>query len=365
MTSVSKAWGTGLDEPSTDLDTAYRLPGLPKRLPAAQTWQERLERWSHVRRTPLFLEKAEVTAGRRGEMATRRWLGLHLKTNFGTIFGGKRVPRDVGAASMGRYEIDLIVVTPRRVVALETKNWSGRLRLEGSRWVHERRDGTVNEFDDLITHNRNKLRCLRDYLTHRGVPLPPARFHHAVIFDNPNLDIDHRLAEHPAVIVGRDVGLLLGRPVGTMTHTLNRIIQRCVGADGAKLWAEHLLDVITPGQQRAACAALAELRTWDTLTLSGGRVLQGDLHSLRIGDRTLHAADLSRGSELALHWRRDVWGLCLILASRGAPGRAVGTVCARRGTVPLDISDCAHFHEVGQTRPSVIALSAVNHIRIG
>src|SRR5690349_13435166 len=64
-----------------------------------------------------FTERPEVAAGRRGEQNTRRWVGKHLSTNFGAVFGGKRVPRDMKAASMGRYEIDLVVVTPRRVVA--------------------------------------------------------------------------------------------------------------------------------------------------------------------------------------------------------------------------------------------------------
>lgn len=368
-TPVSKTWGTGLDEPDhTDLETAYRLPSPPKRLSPAATWQERLERWSLVRRTPLFPEHAEVRAGRRGELTTRRWLGQHLKTKSGTIFGGKRVPRDVSAASMGRYEIDLIAVTPRRVVALETKNWSGRLRVEGSRWVHERRDGTVKEFDDLISYNRNKLRALRDYLAHCGVSLPAVRFHHAVIFDNPNLDLDGRLAEHPAVIVGRDVGLLLGRPTGTMTYTLTRVLERCVGNEGARLCAEHLLDVITPRQKQAVCAALAQLRTWDTVTLRGGRILQGDVLCLRIAGQAVSASLLARDSATELRWRRGAWGLCVMLATGAPPGRAVGSGIAsaeRPEPVALDVDDWLCFHEVGQERPSFIALSSVDHIRIG
>src|SRR5438067_2419744 len=141
-TTLNNHWTTGLTAPVPDFDDSYCLPGVPVCISAAQDWRQRLERWAEVRRASSFAERPEVAAGRRGELNTRRWVGQHLKTRFGAVFGGKRVPRDMRAASMGRYEIDLVVVTPRRVVALETKNWSGRLRLDGERWVHERRDGT-------------------------------------------------------------------------------------------------------------------------------------------------------------------------------------------------------------------------------
>src|SRR5438067_8780523 len=142
-TTLNSNWSTGLEEAGPDSDDAYCLPGVPVCLPPPRDWRQRLERWAEVRRDPSFAERPEVAAGRRGELNTRRWVGQHLKTRLGAVFGGKRVPRDMKAASMGRYEIDLVVVTPRRVVALETKNWSGRLRLDGERWVHERREVAV------------------------------------------------------------------------------------------------------------------------------------------------------------------------------------------------------------------------------
>jgi hypothetical protein len=370
MPTVNNHWTTGLEEPGPDSDDAYCLPGVPVAVPPARDWRQRLERWAEVRRAPSFTERPEVAAGRRGEQSTRRWVGQHLRTNFGTVFGGKRVPRDMKAASLGRYEIDLVVVTPRRIVALETKNWSGRLRLDGDRWVHERRDGTVNVFDDLIARNRNKLRALRDYLAHSGLVLPLARFHHAVIFENPNLDLDDRLQMHPAVIVGRDVGVVLGRATSSMTYVLSKIIERCVGNDGARLWAEHVLDVISPGQQQATCAALSKLRTWDLLTLKGGRVLQGDLLWLRIGDETLDASIMARDSEMELRWRRTLTGLCFMLLTEGAVGRTSLSMSDDAGkcrleTVDLDTTDCLYFHEVGRPRPSVIAFSSIDRIRIG
>jgi hypothetical protein len=370
MPTVNNHWTTGLEESGPDSDDAYCLPGVPAAVPPARDWRQRLERWAEVHRTPSFAERPEVAAGRRGEQNTQRWVGQHLRTHFGAVFGGKRVPRDVKAASLGRYEIDLIVVTPRRVVALETKNWSGRLRLDGDRWVHERRDGTVNVFDDLVAHNRNKLRALRDYLARSGVVLPLARFHHAVIFENPNLDLDGRLAAHPAVIVGRDVGVVLGRSTNSMAYVLSKILERCVGDDDAKLWAEHVLDMIAPSQQQATCAALATLRTWDFITLRGGRVLQGDLLWVRIADETFDASMLARDSEMNLRWRRSLTGLCFVLLTEGPVGRTILSGADEAGvgwraSVDLDVSDCLYFHEVGRSRPSVIFLNGIDRIQVG
>jgi Nuclease-related domain len=192
MTStLTSIVGTGL-EPLPCADTGYRLPAVPERLTPATLMRERLRRWSLVHRAPSFAELAEVRAGRLGEQNTQRWTRRHLTMTIGTVFGGKRVPRDASAASMGRYEIDLLVITPRRVVALETKNWSGRLHLDGDRWVHERFGGEVRVYEDLIAYNRNKLFAVREYLRHCGVSLPPERFHQALIFDNPRLKLDPR-----------------------------------------------------------------------------------------------------------------------------------------------------------------------------
>jgi Nuclease-related domain len=101
---------------------------------------------------------------------------------------------------MGRYELDLLVITPRRVVNLEIKNWSGKLRVQRDQWVQQRRDGSEFAHDNLLSYNRDKLLAVRRYLQHSGVTLPVQRFHQAVVFDNPNLDLDPSLERHPAVL---------------------------------------------------------------------------------------------------------------------------------------------------------------------
>jgi Nuclease-related domain len=370
MTStLTSIGGTGL-EPLLCAETRYRLPAVPERLPPATLMRERLRRWSLVHRAPSFAELREVRAGRLGEQKTQRWTRRHLTMTIGTVYGGKRVPRDASAAAMGRYEIDLLVITPRRVVALETKNWSGRLRLDGDQWVHERFGGEVRVYEDLIAYNRNKLVAVREYLRHCGVSLPPGRFHQALIFDNPRLKLDPRLAAHPAVISGPEVGVVVGQPIGSMRATLGRIIERCASAQNAQAVSEHLLDMMAPSQRDAACAAVAKLRTWDLVTLRGGRVLQGDLLWLRQGQGTIGASQFERDRVMSLRWRRGCSDLWSVLMPSGVRGRTYGALIGRQSSwwqpsTPIDVDDCLCFHEVGEVKPSVIALTSVERIQIG
>lgn len=371
MTDLYELQGTGLE--LTPDEPGYRLPAVPQRMPAPTTWQERLVAWRPIRATPVWRELPEVSGGNLSERRVRALLKVHHSTTFGSIFGGKRVPRDAQAAAMGRYETDLIVLTPRRVVVIEVKNWSGRLRPDPDnprRWTQERRSGEIRTFDDPIAHNRSKLGALRSYLQNCGVDLPARRFHQALVLDNPSLQVEESISRHPAVITDAQLDVAIGRGTGVSTAALARLIQRCYKQENAVLLADEMLDVMTPAQQQSARAAIARLRTWDCLTLRGGRVLRGDLLWIRLGDQQLQGSSLEPGSELALRWCRDSMGWVTVVLAGMAPGRASGNLLnahflTKLGSAGVDQNDCVFFHEVGQAQPYSIALHCVDHIRIG
>jgi hypothetical protein len=155
-----------------------------------------------------------------------------------------------------------------------------------------------------------------------------------------------------------------------MRATLARIIERCASAQNAQAVSEHLLDIMTPSQRDAARAAVAKLRTWDLITLRGGRVLQGDLLWLRQGQETIGASQFQRDRVMSLRWRRGCRDLWSVLVPNGVRGRTHGALVGRQGSwwqpsMPIDVDDCLYFHEVGETRPSVIALTSVERIQIG
>lgn len=93
-------------------DAAYRLPGIPERRTLGVRWVDRLDEWRDVVTVQSFPEFAHVQAGNKGESLLRRALGRHEVTRFGELFCCKRVARVAGSAATGRFELDIVVVTP-------------------------------------------------------------------------------------------------------------------------------------------------------------------------------------------------------------------------------------------------------------
>jgi hypothetical protein len=368
MNNLDTPATTGLFDPSASAN--YRLGAIPLAPERFTTWQERLAQWRALRDAPLYLEDGRALAARGAERQAKRRLSVHHATQYGHVFSNKRIPRDVSAAAMGRFEADLIVLTPRRVVVLEVKNWSGQLRVEGDRWVQVQRSGTEVIHPNLLAHNREKLRSLHRYLTHAGVSIPDERFHQAVIFANTRLEIDPAIAGHPAVLLIDDVGDVLGDGTSLGRHVAARLVQLLTDAETSAALAENLLKVIPPAEVAAATEAIKDLRSWDRLTLRGGRELQGDILWLRVIGQKAPAAALKPGGAATLEWRRGVFGgIQWVLRNRRA-GTLRGDIFWDQHLVPgrrlpLDADDCVYFHEPGEARPSIIALSHVERVQIG
>jgi hypothetical protein len=360
--------GTGLVDPASN--TSYRMGATPLSPAPTTSLAERARLWRLLRDSPWFEEDGKILAARRSERAAKRLVSLHHSTNFGHIFSNKRVPRDPTASATGRYELDLLVITPRRVVNLEIKNWSGKLRVQHDQWVQQRRDGSELAHDNLLSYNRDKLLAVRRYLQHCGVTLPVQRFHQAVVFDNPNLDLDPALERHPAVLRLDRLSSVLGSGTSGARHLLAKVLERIVNADEAVQLNDSLLKAITPAQLKAAAEAVQRLRTWDRLTLRGGRVLQGDVVWLRLCGTQIPASALTPGGEARLTRRRDLLGLCSWVIMGGCAGTLKGNLISDQHLLPrkalaLDPQDCIYFHEVGLDAPSVIGLGHVERVQMG
>lgn len=341
----------------------FRLPGVPELRPADRSWERRLEDWHEMMCVRPHAELPEVLAGARGELSLRRVMGRHQSSRFGHIFGGKRVPRDPTNPAAGRYEIDLIVVTPRRIAIIEVKHWSGTLRLDGAQWVYQRRSGEVRAFDSLVAHNDSKVRALHQHLQATGLDVPRDRFSQVVVFTHPRLDLDERLGAHPNVVTLYDLqvsGSRFGRGVSGSELLLAKLIERCAKPATASKLTDGLLEMMTPATTAKIAEVIGRLRTWDVVRLHGGRELIGDLLWVRAGGRRTDA--LAAGHTASLHWwRGKLWGL-VPLVGLTTFGRLGGNLLP---TTAVGMDDCVYFHEVGRPRPSVIALPHVDELRTG
>jgi len=341
----------------------FRLPGVPELRPADDSWERRLGDWRELMSVRPQSELPEVLAGARGELALRRVMGRHQSSRFGHLFGGKRVPRDPSHPSAGRYEIDLLVVTPRRIAIVEVKHWSGRLRLDGERWLYQRRSGEEQVFDSLVAHNLAKVGALRRYFGAQGLDLPAARFSQLVVFSHPRLELDERLARDPGVVTLYDLqtsGSRLGRGVSGFEFIMAKLIERCAKLPTAGTLTEGLYDMLTPGTTAAIAEAVKRLRTWDVLQLHGGRELIGDLLWVRMGGQRFD--DLSAGRKATLRWWRGKLLGLVPLIGKAPFGKLGGDLLAAH---PIGVDDCVCFHEAGRVRPSIIALPYVDELRTG
>lgn len=369
MNSQMPPSGTGLVDPAPE-DCPWRLAAVPLGAERASSWQERARQWRALHDAPRFEEDGRAREARRSEKAARRMVSAHHSSQFGHIFSNKRVPRDVTAAAMGRYEADLIVITPRRIVNLEVKNWSGRLRVQGDRWVQLQRNGNEVVHDNLLAYNRDKLWAIHRYLFHCGVPLAPERFHQAVVFANDALDLDPAIAQHPAVLRMDSLASVLGNGTSAARQLAAKVLQWVAQADVASTLTEALLQVISPAQVKAAADAIGALRTWDRLTLHGGRVMQGDVIWLRLSGQHIAASALNPGGVAELKRRRDWPGfLTWVVLPKGA-GTLEGYVVSGQHRLPgrklpLDPDDCIYFHEPGNKSPGIIALRHVERMQLG
>ena len=106
-------------------------------------------------------EERIILAGRRGESFLKTYISSHEKFKSSHVFPSRRLNNLDGK---GRKEIDMIIVTDRKIYVIECKNWSGELHVNGDTWVHTniiRGNQTVtNKYDaasNPVNLNRKRL----------------------------------------------------------------------------------------------------------------------------------------------------------------------------------------------------------------
>lgn len=111
--------------------TAWPVPAIPP--PAAGVLLAAFAgiAWVYLRRTHRRLDR--YVKGARGEETVAQELAL-LPADY-AVFHGLRLPAAEGEP--GRADCDHLVVTPRGIAVIETKNWAGPLEIRGGRILVE------------------------------------------------------------------------------------------------------------------------------------------------------------------------------------------------------------------------------------
>ena len=324
-------------------------------------------------------QAAEKAVFESADEARRSW----FRDRSGLVFQALRIP---DPDSGRRHEIDVLCVSRDSFLLLEVKNWSGHLDV-GPRgeWLQTRRSGDCVQHSPAVRTLKRKARALRQHLGASGGALPvDFPLHCRVIFTNSGLQLSDAILALPEVLppahwqshVQHQPGpVWLPEGTGALTAAVRLTSSLFGGA--ARLSRPQLL---------SACDVLSACSSWDTLTLSGGRVLRGDWCGFQLppgheADVDLKRAVSRRDTEQVqlLHYRGGVWGsLAYWNALTGSLPTVRVKVFAREATrgcalwpaapsavvdVPV-VGSAVRFHVAGAPSPVNVELNEVEGLTL-
>jgi hypothetical protein len=327
--------------------------------------KKRLKDWHALTLVAPSPEDPEVHGGRQGEKYLHTLLTSHLQFKNATLFPNKRVP-----AGRRRREIDLLVVTAKRIHVIEVKNWSGLLRIEGDSWIQTTRDGTERVHPDLLADQQEKNDVLMRYLERQGVQLDDALharyFCNKVLFVNPRLHVqDAAIWQHPDVLMPSRLDFFLGQQPKKAfgERVLGSVIQWCLDSENAGVVMDGYFGSLPSEKLTAIKDAFDRLSTWDALHYFGERIEIGDLIHVAAGGQLIKRNRFEDKTAYPLQWPRNkTAGLLKALLGIGSHG------CLQYGggfSTPVGTDDYVYFHRAGDNAPVEIKLLELDSITLG
>ena len=317
----------------------------------------RLEEWREIVSVIPELELDEVAAGRDAEHALRAMAKSHLTFKTASIFHSKRVPRLESGSARGRYEIDLIMVSPKQISAIEIKNWSGRLRVDGGKWIQERRNGEDVSHDDPLAKNAEKLDCLCSMLETRNIRVPKAQVSR-VVFWNKNLNVPLEMAKREEIVMNHELTRFLQnqKATGFAEGFLMSVLELCLDQEKSAIAADGFFEAIPSGDYNASVKAISALETFDKVELFGGRAVSGDLLELRTSEGTHSLKSIPSGTEVRVMCKRNRIFLFFSALLGSKPLISLGHPL---WNLSVKAGDKVLFHQVGAPKPKEIDIASI------
>ncbi len=317
----------------------------------------RLEEWREIISVIPEPELDEVAAGRDAERALRAMAKSHLTFKTASIFHSKRVPRLEGGSVKGRYEIDLIMVSPKQISAIEIKNWSGRLRIDGGAWIQERRNGENVSHDDPLVKNAEKLDCLCSMLESRNIRVPRAKVSR-VVFWNKNLNVPLEMAKREEIVMNHELTRFLQnqKATGFAEGFLMSVLELCLDQEKSAIATDGFFEAVPSGDYNASVQAISALETFDKIKLFGGRVIAGDLLELRTREGTHSLKSIQSGSDVRVMCKRNRVFLFFSALLGSKPLMALGPPLSN---LSVKAGDRVLFHQAGVPKPEEIDIASI------
>ena len=130
----------------------------------------------------LFNSKEHKNAGSKGERLTY----MELTGFFSGIFDKEEVLRNVYIKKRDEKftEIDLLVVTRKGVIVIESKNYAGNIEGNGGQqyWTQTLPNGMINKFYNPLWQNKGHMRAISEYLEDAG--FEGIHYHSFIVFSD-------------------------------------------------------------------------------------------------------------------------------------------------------------------------------------
>ncbi|WP_310428660.1 nuclease-related domain-containing protein [Chamaesiphon sp. VAR_48_metabat_135_sub] len=247
------------------------------------SWQDHFEVWHKIRKTNLspIEEDGGILAGREAEDKLRVIVSENYSFRGCHSFAAKRLP---DPRNRRRREIDLIVVTAKRLYVIECKNWGGSLTIsiDRDRWIQKTSTGRTIEHENVLSLNTLKMKLLVEYLRNRGISIEPDRVCQKLILMNKSLRITSGLIAKNLDVITPD---RLEEYLAKENNKLKPHEQLFSSAIGLLLDEElkgKVLDGLeierVGGQNHdQIIEEIGKIATWDKIFLHGTKILTGDI----------------------------------------------------------------------------------------
>ncbi len=278
-------------------------------------WQQHFDAWHKISKANLdpVEEDGGVLAGRDAEDLLQRLVAENYSFRGCHSFAGKRVSNLDGR---GRREIDLIVVTSKRMYIIECKNWTGNLIAEGDRWVQTNTNGkgqvVRREHEDVLQVNQLKMKLLIANLRNQAIPIKPETVCQKVIFMNPKLRIcSPAIAEHPDVITPERLETYLSSQDAKL-KLHERLFSAVIGVLLDDETKNKVLDgvgieLVGGSKHQQLLKYLRELGTWDRAFLRGTKIISGDVRMRSSANIFMDSISLDGVKSITVRYVRSKW----------------------------------------------------------
>lgn len=249
-----------------------------------RSWKEHFDAWHKIQKTDLtpIKEEGQILAGREAEGVLREIVNENYSFKGCHSFAAKRLP---DPRNNRKREVDLIVVTAKKIYVVECKNWSGTLFSRGAQWIQRTQNSGVFKdkiHDNTLDLNAYKMSLLGEYLYDFGIQIGEDDICQKVVFMNPKLKIQSaEIERHPDVVMPDRLGGYLDSQNNKL-KTHERFLSSLIGVildDETKGKVLDGLSIKRVGEENhdRLVELIRELPTWDKVFLRGTKILSGDV----------------------------------------------------------------------------------------